>query len=192
MTTVVKSNEWYTPAKYIEAAREVMGSIDLDPASCELANQTVKATRYFTKEDDGLSQSWHGNVWLNPPYSNPLSTMGMSGGKRRGPTDLFITKLIDEFKKGDVTQAIVCINADIVRSWFQLLWAYTICFSSRPIPFIRPSLKSEHHFFGTAFVYLGPNEQKFIETFSRFGTIAKRVSSPTLPASQSSLLEIAA
>ena len=51
-----KTNEWYTPAKYIEAARKVMGGIDLDPATCELANKTVKATKYHTKENNGLMQ----------------------------------------------------------------------------------------------------------------------------------------
>ena len=34
--------------------------------SCQ---ETVKAKRYFTAEDDGLSQPWAGRVWLNPPYS---------------------------------------------------------------------------------------------------------------------------
>ena len=36
-------NEWYTPDKFVDAAREVMGSIDLDPARKARANETTKA-----------------------------------------------------------------------------------------------------------------------------------------------------
>ena len=64
--------ERYTPAQYIEAARRVLGEIDLDPASCEVAQRTVKAVEYFTAKDDGLEQEWHGRVWLNPPYAQPV------------------------------------------------------------------------------------------------------------------------
>lgn len=61
------SHEWYTPQRYIEAAREVLGGIDLDPASSALANETVKAARYFTIDDDGLSKTWRnggGGYWM--------------------------------------------------------------------------------------------------------------------------------
>jgi ParB family chromosome partitioning protein len=48
--------EWYTPPEYIEAARAVRGEIDLDPASSDIAQKTVKALHYFTLDDDGLNR----------------------------------------------------------------------------------------------------------------------------------------
>lgn len=45
------SAEWFTPPRYIEAVREVLGAIDLDPASSLAANRIVQAKRYFTEVD---------------------------------------------------------------------------------------------------------------------------------------------
>ncbi len=62
-----ESAEHYTPSSIVESARLVLGSIDLDPASSEEANQIVKATRFFTCEDNGFTRPWSGRVFLNPP-----------------------------------------------------------------------------------------------------------------------------
>jgi ParB-like chromosome segregation protein Spo0J len=64
--------EWYTPVEYIELAVEVMGAIDCDPASCADANKVVGAKVFYSQDDDGLKQEWHGRVWLNPPYATDL------------------------------------------------------------------------------------------------------------------------
>lgn len=62
--------EIYTPEKITDAARRAMrGEIDLDPASCTVANQSVRAARFFTREDNGLAQSWAcKTLWLNHPF----------------------------------------------------------------------------------------------------------------------------
>ena len=91
-----KSVEWYTPAPVIEAAREVLGTITLDPASSEIANRVVRAEKYYTAEQDGLRRQWEGTVWCNPPY-------GRLAGR-------FVKKLLAEHARGRVSEAIVLLN----------------------------------------------------------------------------------
>lgn len=184
-----KSNEWFTPAKYVEAAREVMGSIDLDPASCFEANQTIRAGQFYSIEDDGLSKEWVGNIWLNPPYGKDHSVCN----EKRSTIRIWIDKLLMSFTSGTISQAIVLVTSQTTAPWFHLLLDYPICFSDHNVRFriseptsYRPGRMTQSHIFGCTFAYLGPYVQKFAEVFSQFGAIVKRVSvpkSPLIPAS---------
>lgn len=169
-----QDNEWYTPHRYIDAARIVMGGIDLDPASCEIANQIVRADRYYSKEDNGLAREWYGKVWLNPPYGRTHNKSNIG---------LFTNRLIHEYRAGHVEQAILLSTPRPDTPWFPDLWDYPICFCEHGIAFYRRTGKgmevdNRHtgHFFGTIFVYMGENEQRFIEIFSKFGHVARSVS----------------
>lgn len=61
------SPEWFTPRPFVEAAREVLGAIDLDPASHREANRIVRARRFYDQRANGLRRPWSGRVFLNPP-----------------------------------------------------------------------------------------------------------------------------
>lgn len=164
-TLTSKSNEWFTPSKYVEAARLLMGTIDLDPASCEEANETVKATRYYTQEENGLLQEWPGTVWLNPPYGRD------EAGSNQ---DVWSRRLIDHYRAGVTTEAVLLVNASVDTKWFQRLFEFPVCFPDHRINFYSPdsSLSGSTH--GSALVYFGPQVDRFFEIFSEFGTVVKR------------------
>jgi ParB family chromosome partitioning protein len=155
--------EWFTPGIYIEAARTVMGGIDLDPASCELANRTVRATKFFTAEYNGLTQEWHGQLFLNLPY------------RRDGIQGKFVDKLVREYRSGRWFQAIILIGNRTECAWFAPLWAYPLCFTNHRIAFISPAGKKDSPVNANVFVYLGSNPGKFREVFSQFGEIVVRM-----------------
>lgn len=171
------SQEWYTPSIYIKAAREVMGGIDLDPASCEKANEVVRANTIYTKADNGLLHEWFGNVWLNPPY-------GTTNNKSN--TGIWIKRLIEEYTQGNIQQAITLVNGYPNTRWFHQLFAFLVCFTEGNINFYNSTHRIDTAFsrpnklngstHGSAFVYLGENEQSFIDVFSQFGTVVKKVS----------------
>ncbi len=154
-------NEWYTPAEYIAAARAVMGAIDLDPASSEAANRTVDAATYYTAQDDGLTRSWQGRVWMNPPYSQPL-------------IGLFCNALRWAIETGQVTEAISLTNNATETAWFAdlLANAAAVCFVRSRIKFVdRDGNPSGAPLQGQAIVYSGPNVDAFAQYFGAFGAV---------------------
>jgi hypothetical protein len=52
---VVAVSERYSPAWVVERARRVMREIDLDPASCPMANRVVRAVKIYGRKQDGLA-----------------------------------------------------------------------------------------------------------------------------------------
>jgi len=147
-------NEWYTPVMFIELARQVMGAIDLDPASCVAANEVVQAKKIYTIEDDGLVQPWSGRVWLNPPYSSDLI------GK-------FCDKVVAEYQQGNISAAMVLVNNSTETLWFRTLvqCASAIVFPHSRIKFWKPEGGPGAPTQGQAIVYIGPDYRRFLQVF---------------------------
>ena len=153
--------EWYTPLEYVEAAREVMGSINVDPATTEQVNKNIKAKIFYTKETDGITKEWKGNIWMNPPYSHKLVAQ-------------FTGKLLEKIESGEVKQAIVLVNNATETRWFQAMLKIctAICLTKGRIRFINPQgIKTSTPLQGQAFFYFGPKMVEFIKKFAIFGTI---------------------
>ena len=152
------NNEWYTPPEYIAAAVEVMGGIDLDPATSEAANTVVGAARIFTAQDDGLLRFWQGRVWMNPPYASEL-------------VGRFADKLALHASAGDVTEAIVLVNNATETAWFNTLAgvASAVVFPRGRVRFWEPGGALSAPLQGQAVIYIGPSPAKFLDAFRRFG-----------------------
>lgn len=155
------NDEWYTPAPLIEAARRVMGAIDLDPASSESANRLVGAAAYFDAEADGLGQPWAGRVWMNPPYS-------------RGLVDPFVQRLAEHVETGAVTAAVVLVNNATETGWFGRLLdvASAVCLLRGRVRFLVPDAgPAKTPLQGQAVLYVGADCDRFAEVFGDFGTV---------------------
>lgn len=64
------TNEWATPQAFFDELNKEF-AFTLDP--CATA-QNAKCSRFFTKEINGLAQSWRGEtVFCNPPYGRDIS-----------------------------------------------------------------------------------------------------------------------
>lgn len=159
------SDSWFTPKKYIEAARAVLGSVDFDPFSSADANITVQALKYYTKEDDSLHTDWPivNNIWCNPPYG-------------RGICGDAIKAIVEKYKLSFGQGIVLVNNATDTKWWHELAKvSSSICFTDHRIAFFNTDGKSvSGNTRGQCFFLLSEDEStvsRFKEVFSEYGKV---------------------
>jgi phage N-6-adenine-methyltransferase len=63
------TDEWETPREFFDAVNAIY-HFDLDVCA---THANTKCKQYFTKAEDGLTQTWCGVCWMNPPYGREIS-----------------------------------------------------------------------------------------------------------------------
>ena len=71
LLTSSASSEHPTPQWLVDQLAREFGTFDLDP--CATA-ANAKAPRFYTRDQDGLSQPREGRIWLNPPYGREIGS----------------------------------------------------------------------------------------------------------------------
>ncbi len=150
--------EWNTPPLIIERALKVLGKIDLDPCANSKTEPNVKAKRYYTIGDDGLSQKWSGHVYMNPPYGREIED--------------WVIKLCESHESGDVVEAIALVPARVDTQWWSRLRDYPVCFISGRLKFGDAENSAP---FPSAVVYFGNEIDKFYYAFCDLGDIWQRI-----------------
>ena len=153
--------EHYTPAHIIELAREAMGCIDTDPASCVAANEIVQATEWYGLNHpndtmrDGLAREWHGRVWMNPPYGDVIGD--------------WMHRLKHQYEARFAVEAIALIPARTDTAWFQdTVVGTTVCLVRGRLKFGSAENSAP---FPSALVYFGENVERFAAVFGQIGMI---------------------
>lgn len=123
-STANESKEWYTPKPIFDALR-LRFELDVCSPGADVV-PWIPAEKHLTIFDDGLSTTWGGTVWVNPPY-------GMD-------TPKWMRALS---KHGDGV-ALVFARPD--TKWFQeyVALADVVCFISRRVQFIPAMQAAEY------------------------------------------------
>ena len=153
--------EHFTPAEWVERARAVMGGIDTDPCSCEEAQKTVRAMRWYGVEDNGLAQPWTGRVFVNPP--------GDRTGKLPGK---FFSHLANEVDLDHVQQFVwLAFNASHLRTLQSCDGAWLLAECDIVIPSQRIRFTGDAPTKDNAFLYWGHRRDRFRRVFGAVGQL---------------------
>lgn len=170
-------SDWVTPPDIIERARKAMGTIDLDPATTARVNKaTVKASRIFTKKDNGLKQEWRGNVWLNCPFGKMQWPNAAGDLVEWSSQAVWMQVASLEWNYKHPKSMCTLFNAATSQVWFRPLYSHMLCFPDSRISFLHPETFDEIHGNQYASVIAcwtrsSAVRRRFYRLFSEIGTV---------------------
>lgn len=159
------SDEYATPPSLWRPLARAVGGFDVDPASG--AESTPIAETRYTREDNGLSKSWEGDVWLNPPFGDAPST-----GK--GGREVWLQKARQQANTGDVRTVTVLLPVDTSTGWFHehVAEAPVFCFMDQRIEFEgEQAEETGNTSFATCLAVFGDPPETLITALEQFGAV---------------------
>ena len=154
-----ESAEWYTPRNIIDIILNMLGKIDLDPcAPMNPADRAVPADMYYTAVDDGLSRSWNGKVFVNPPYGREIGR--------------WTSRLDSEYHNGNVDEAILLVPARVDTKWYDSIADHPVCMVRGRVHFSNCNSSAP---FPSALFYFGTNTTRFSKVFGGLGNCMSNV-----------------
>lgn len=141
-----KTDEWITPQHFYDKLNEEF-HFTLDAAA---NHHNHKCPTYFTKEENGLKQSWEGHtVWCNPPY----------GG--RGTIEKWVKKAYNESLKGVTTVLLLPVRTD-TKYWHEYCMKGEIRFIQGRLKFENEEHNSSNNSapFASALIIFKPKKER--------------------------------
>ena len=89
-----ETNEWATPQNVFDVLNDEFNFM-LDPCATK---ENAKTEKFFTIEDDGLSQEWTETTFMNPPYGREIKK--------------WVKKAYEESLKGTVVVCLIPARTD--------------------------------------------------------------------------------
>lgn len=121
-----ETDQWFTPQDVFDCIRFQfdIGTVDFDFAADPY---NAKAARYYTEDDDALTQEWEAETgWLNPPYGRIIGD--------------FTDKAVASVEDGQVRRLILLVPARTDTKWFQRIVNSPVC---DHVLFIKGRIKFE-------------------------------------------------
>lgn len=134
-----KAHDWQTPPALF-ADLDARFRFTLDAAA---SAENAKCARYFTREDNGLAQSWAGErVWLNPPYGREIGA--------------WVRKAWRESRRGALVVCLIPARTDTSYWHDYAMRAAEILLIRGRVRFLRPGALLDNAPFPSALVVFDP------------------------------------